>query len=486
VNVTGFAISQTIQPPIKLPVTFASSAARPVCCSSNGELSAFVSMLSGLINRSTGTLPTAHIPVTDTAHTKEARSKEARSKETKPEQQSTAPARQAIASYPPVLFEAPQFTQIASQRNKPADEVDVFKQPIPSTYECKAAASRSMPSPGTIDPRLTTSDVAFGVRLTKNQPSIEDPGRTPSGPLATDLAPTPDGAYVAQAPPDPSAAGVASPSTRPHTEVAEVLAGESRTISPDPQPTIRPETARPRTTALEKAIAPPPPHTGTGGKGSGNAEPEQRDSAQASAPKPNQAAPARNDVHLQTNSAMVEVSARQFEMARAAEPPGSRTATSPSDLRKAASDLEINPALQPQPARQISLKLTGPDSTKVDLQLTERAGKMQIAVRTPDHALAKSMQTDLSELVGRLENRGFKAEAWIPTSGRHAEATAAPQQFSQGNSQNHPERQSGGSGSGAQQQRQGQNESNQRQQERWKTQLDETLSVEDKRMENIQ
>ena len=111
---------------------------------------------------------------------------------------------------------------------------------------------------------------------------------------------------------------------------------------------------------------------------------------------------------------------------------------------------------------------------------------MQIAVRTPDHALAKSMQTDLSELVGRLENRGFKAEAWIPTSGRHAEAPAAPQQSSQGNSQNHPERQSGGSGSGPQQQRQGQNESNQRQQERWKTQLDETLSVEDKRMENIQ
>ncbi len=110
---------------------------------------------------------------------------------------------------------------------------------------------------------------------------------------------------------------------------------------------------------------------------------------------------------------------------------------------------------------------------------------MQVAVRTPDHALAKSMQSDLSELVGRLENRGFKAEAWIPTSGRHAEATATPQQFSQGNSQNHPERQSGGSGSGAQPQRQGQNESNQRQQARWKTQLEETFSVEAKRMENI-
>ena len=183
------------------------------------------------------------------------------------------------------------------------------------------------------------------------------------------------------------------------------------------------------------------------------------------------------------------MSARQFEIARISEPPSSRTATNPSDSRKIASDSEIGPTVQPQPARQISLKLTGPDSTKVDLQLTDRAGKLQVAVRTPDHALAKSMQSDLSELVGRLENRGFKAEAWIPTSGRHAEATATPQQFSQGNSQNHPDRQSGGPGSGAQQQRQGQNESNQRQQARWKTQLNETQlnetsSLEEARMEN--
>ncbi len=110
---------------------------------------------------------------------------------------------------------------------------------------------------------------------------------------------------------------------------------------------------------------------------------------------------------------------------------------------------------------------------------------MQIAVRTPDHALAKSMQTDLSELVGRLENKGFKAEAWIPTAGRHAETAAAPQQSSQGNSQNHPERQSGGSGSGPQQQRQGQNESNQRQHARWKTQLEETSAIENARTEDI-
>jgi len=110
---------------------------------------------------------------------------------------------------------------------------------------------------------------------------------------------------------------------------------------------------------------------------------------------------------------------------------------------------------------------------------------MQIAVRTPDHALAKSMQTDLSELVARLENRGFKAEAWIPASGRHPEASATAQQSSQADGQNHSGRHSGGSGPGQQQQRQDQNELNQRQQARWKAQLAETTSEEETRMKNI-
>src|SRR5207247_9321195 len=111
---------------------------------------------------------------------------------------------------------------------------------------------------------------------------------------------------------------------------------------------------------------------------------------------------------------------------------------------RAVSDPERRLTLQPQPARNISLKLTGPDSTRVDLQLTERAGRMQIAVRTPDHALAKSMQTDLNELVGRLENRGFKAQVWIPTAGRRAEAASGLHQSVNAKTQNRPGRPAGG------------------------------------------
>jgi hypothetical protein len=457
VNVTGPAISQATQPPIKVPATSVGSTSGPAS-SADGEPGTFVSLLIGLINRNTVPLPTAPSAVTAKNKSKEAKSNEAKSNEAQSEK--------------PTTSEVPQFTS-----NDPRDRVSARQQPVAATDEGKSAP-RSLPLQGAIDPRLSTRDVAFGVRLTKNQSLTEDAGTGASGPLATDLSPTPDEPLVVRT---AIGGGFASPSTPPHPEI-EVLAGELGTSSKSSPPTTRPEAALAHTPALGKAIPPTPEQNSAGGN---NSESGQKESAQPPVPKQNQSTLVRNDGHSQANTGTFDMSARQFEIARTAGPQSSREATNPSDLRKVASAPEINPAIQPQPARQISLKLTGPDSTQVDLQLTERAGKMQIAVRTPDQALAKSMQTDLNELVGRLENKGFKAEAWIPTSGRHAEAAAAPQQSSQGNSQNHPGRHSGGSDSAPQQQRQGQNESNQRQQARWKTQLDETSSIEETRMENL-
>jgi hypothetical protein len=381
-----------------------------------------------------------------------------------------------------VLLDVRQFTQIASQSDGSRDKTNAPRQPSPAADQRPDVTLHEMPSRGTIDPRLTTLDVAFGVRLTKNQPAAEQPGLVASESLATDISPM-DGSHAVHANPDLSAGGVASPSAPPRPEIADVLAADIGAISQDPQPTIRPEAVQVRTAAPE--MPPTLPRPSTGGRDADHAEPDQRDPAPRTAPRPSQPATVRNDGHLPADSGTGEVSTKQCQMARTAEPQTSRDATNPNDAKRVASDPERSPTLQPQPARNISLKLTGPDSTRVDLQLTERAGRMQIAVRTPDHALAKSMQTDLSELVGRLENRGFKAEAWIPASGRHAEAAAAVHQSSQANSQNHPGRHSGGWGSGPQQQRHDQNESNQRQQARWKAQLEETTSEEETRMENI-
>jgi hypothetical protein len=157
----------------------------------------------------------------------------------------------------------------------------------------------------------------------------------------------------------------------------------------------------------------------------------------------------------------------------------SETATSQataSQATKVSNEPEMNAAPQPPPARQISLKLTGEDSSSVNVEVSERAGKVQVAVRTADPDLAKSLRTDLGDLVGRLESKGFKTDAWVPTALRHT-AADAPGQSGSTNSQS-GERQAG-SGTGQRQERQGQNGSSQRQQARWKAQMEETLSTEE-------
>ena len=137
---------------------------------------------------------------------------------------------------------------------------------------------------------------------------------------------------------------------------------------------------------------------------------------------------------------------------------------------------EISAPLQPSTARQISLKLSGDDATKVTVDLSEKGGKVQVAVRTADPDLAKSLQTDLGDLVGRLESKGFKTEAWVPAASRHTPA-AAPERSGSTNSQE--DARHSGSDSNQRQGRPGQNGSNQRQQARWIAQLEDTLSTEE-------
>lgn len=128
-------------------------------------------------------------------------------------------------------------------------------------------------------------------------------------------------------------------------------------------------------------------------------------------------------------------------------------------------ELQTANPVQSQPIREISFRL-GADSSQVDVQVAQRAGKIQVAVRTADPELAKSLQTNLGEVVGRLEDKGFRTETWTPMSGHGGlalrEPNSANSQSSDSSSQN-----------SQQDRRQGQQESNQRQQQRWKAQLED-------------
>ncbi|HVP46847.1 MAG TPA: hypothetical protein VMT32_09695 [Bryobacteraceae bacterium] len=97
---------------------------------------------------------------------------------------------------------------------------------------------------------------------------------------------------------------------------------------------------------------------------------------------------------------------------------GARAATN----AKPAQEERATPFLEPQnePAerasemvRAISLNLSSKDQS-VQVRLSERAGELHVTVRTPDAGLTHGLREGLSDLVGRLEHGGFRAEAWRP------------------------------------------------------------------------
>jgi hypothetical protein len=62
-------------------------------------------------------------------------------------------------------------------------------------------------------------------------------------------------------------------------------------------------------------------------------------------------------------------------------------------------------------AREIQLELRDSDA-RVNVRLVERAGSVQVDVRTPDSHLAGSLRDDLPALTARLEQTGLRAETW--------------------------------------------------------------------------
>jgi hypothetical protein len=78
------------------------------------------------------------------------------------------------------------------------------------------------------------------------------------------------------------------------------------------------------------------------------------------------------------------------------------------------------------PAQDITVRISHPDSAAVDVQLSERAGRVRVDVRTPDAALQTNLRQDLGALVKTLESSGYRTEAFVPSD---APRTATGQQL---------------------------------------------------------
>jgi hypothetical protein len=77
----------------------------------------------------------------------------------------------------------------------------------------------------------------------------------------------------------------------------------------------------------------------------------------------------------------------------------------------------VTPAPPTAAAREITLQVGGDGDQRVEVRVTERAGDVYVAVRTPDSRLAGELRQDLPALATRLEQSGFHATAWQPAAG---------------------------------------------------------------------
>ena len=77
------------------------------------------------------------------------------------------------------------------------------------------------------------------------------------------------------------------------------------------------------------------------------------------------------------------------------------------------------------PARDIRVVVNGPEHP-VQVRVVERAGELHVDVRTPDPRLNGDLREQLPALTTRLEDSGFQAQVWHPSSeGQHRiESTA--------------------------------------------------------------
>lgn len=152
-----------------------------------------------------------------------------------------------------------------------------------------------------------------------------------------------------------------------------------------------------------------------------------------------------------------------------------KAAVQPPPVPAAPAEKEVAGPTPLQPVHSVSLRLATAASAPVDVQVAARAGKLQVAVRTADPDLAKSLQGNLGELVGRLEEKGFRADVWTPAAAPHGPAPAREPSTSP-DSQGHSDQ--SGSWSGQPGSRQGQEESSQQRPGRWKTHFAETLGAQ--------
>jgi hypothetical protein len=112
-------------------------------------------------------------------------------------------------------------------------------------------------------------------------------------------------------------------------------------------------------------------------------------------------------------------------------------------------DIGARPQQQSGQTQQIEVRISQPQSAPVDLQVVQRAGQIQVVVRTPDAGMEASLRQDLNTLVHSLERSGFHTETFLPiaaAAGADGSRMNAQRDAQQGQSDSPRDRSSGQGG----------------------------------------
>jgi len=124
------------------------------------------------------------------------------------------------------------------------------------------------------------------------------------------------------------------------------------------------------------------------------------------------------------------------------------------------------------PLKDLSVQVRQSSQESVELRVVEREGELHIAVRTGDADLAHGLRQGLPELVDRLDQGGFRTEAWRP-----AGVVSAPEPSSQAHSRSSDSRNADSqSQPGWSQQERGQRDHNQSNRPKWVEELEGNLA----------
>ena len=343
---------------------------------------------------------------------------------TKPAKKDAAPDNAAVTAVPVPAqrVAAPPITLNIFPANEAADKKDGNDSEAPSTADEKPApkriaeASAQLRAGLPVQPRISAEAPGAANQLARATETQPDPDR----PLAA-AASVADGSLSKIAPafemrlqpaaPQESAAGAVAPSS---TAADASKSGDARPTkggtpdSAEPPAAVAPDAAP----GVNQSAASNSKH----GDGSHHPGQEKPQDPASTAPQPDACADlaqARFDVNAPVAPAGSAISSTHA--AGSPETPAP-AATAPEPSTPAAAAAPV--------AHDIKLELNVGGGQRVEVRLTERAGDIHVAVRTPDVRLSDAMRAELPALAAKLEQSGFRTDAWQPGAGAGGERRA--------------------------------------------------------------